>query len=394
MRSGENKGSEIVIEERKTDDGQVYSLARVVRTQGTQAATQEKDDVRDGLSVEFLCGARRGARCPPMLPAPPEERRQHHGVGFFLMSYALAYYSRYRPTSVSLYTRRWCSRPANGGKKQATTSAAYADGSIVHYYQKHFGLQFVPQKTQLLDTKDAVTKAIVREIGLQYLQSEYPDHFSSSSVNRDELLNEAPEFCHIYNLLAAVSKQGISLSTITTASGNSSMFDSNYQWSEEAAETAKAPPPQNSVLVESIGFMFRHYPHLVELNMRLLEQFSALVKRKREKQQPLEEEEEYYRFGEPLRADNDAMQRFADRVETDALQRFANREYDGDVEAAKSDWEQLDDDDAAQYRESAAADFLKEEDEAGAEESISMSTLPLLDESIADEELLSESVAM
>lgn len=296
-----------------------HRVVRLVLSTDSRYGDAKYGEIRNGLLVDFFCAAQPGPRCPPSLPHAAADFEPVAGVGLFLFFYALVYYSKYSPASLNLYVRRWSTR-------DASSSQIFAESTIAHYYNKHFGLQFVPTKSALrggnhLHDKSQVRAQIAKEIGLDYMRQEYAETFRRPPLPLDALLDKHPEFCHFYTLLrdAQASDGTVDLRKLTEAP----LFRSDFNWPPDEREEATMAQDNPEIEV-SHGRMFRFYPHLAELEMRVVEQFLGFVDRL-EKTRQLEPETASRlrsRYQSTLVPDNDALQRFADTVEQRARQEF------------------------------------------------------------------------
>lgn len=237
----------------------------VVETKNSDTKDIFYDEVRNGLVVDYLCAAQPGLKCPPSLGFTDAPYDPPPSPGFFLLGYALVYYAKYSPTSLTLYTRRWTYK-----------GVLYAEATIANYYNKSFGLQFVPEQTkraEFLSTTQKVKRRIGTELGLDgLLRTKTPEWFEQQRTLA-ETLNEDPDMCHFFTLLAdAVDDKGLVDWDRVSASP---LFDSTFYTPYRTVANRK---------VASDGRMFRFYPSLAELEMRLVQQFLKLVARQKEKE--------------------------------------------------------------------------------------------------------------
>lgn len=254
------------------------SHVRVILQAGdgsTRSATDASQSVLyNGLMVEYLCAAQPSSLCPPRKGQAKAPFNKHQSVGAFLFLYALVYYSKYSLKSLTLFARAW-QYVVNKTKHDVVS------GSIANYYNANFGLSFVPAKlpNERLDSKQAVSKRIQEEIGWTYMKRRYADAFANKWRLVD-LLNTHSEFCNFFTLLKAVEDDDDKLVDLNRVT-DLPLFASNYYFVSPAALEQREGGVDEKIL--SDGFMFRHYPHLAELEMRAVSLYLDVLESRQRK---------------------------------------------------------------------------------------------------------------
>lgn len=248
----------------------------------SESAAAAHSVLYNGLSVEYLCAAQPSRFCPPKEGVSKAKfGARHQSVGAFLFLYALVYYSKYSLKALTLFARAWA-------YEEDRRQYMLVSGSIANYYNANFGLSFVPLKVRsnALDSKERVREKIEEEIGWTYMRRKYADAFRQTWT-LDNLLNTHSEFCHFYTLLKRVedSRGNVDLQRVTSAP----LFESNYYFQAVSEDELR----EQNIL--SDGFMFRHYPHLAELEMRVVDLYLGLLQRRLQKEPQAERASEWRR---------------------------------------------------------------------------------------------------
>ena len=271
---GELSTNYILLDEREVDPEYGLPEHTIVTIEPNERTGKYRSDakyavVENGLSVEYLCAAQPGKRCPYGLPPSTAPFDKHESVGAFLFFYALVYYSKHNLSSLNLYVRVW-------DYEVNRWAFRVASGSIANYYNTQFGLNFVPFAKQV-DEKDEPWKdrseasaEIEKEIGWNYMRKKYANVFEQSErgeLTLDALLQNYAEFCNFFTLLLAVTDKNkiVHLSKVSDLP----LFQSNY-YALDSGEDERTL---------TNGRMFRHYPHLAELEMRIVNHYLRTLKR-------------------------------------------------------------------------------------------------------------------
>jgi len=271
------------------DGNEIVPQHNVVAVQRQFAENAANDDeaatgtIGRALFTDFLCAAQPGAqschqsnRNPKVSPLDPRP-----SVAFLLLTYVLAYYSKYRPEAVFLYTRMW--RPKEDRRRDPLL---FASGHVAQFYNRALGLQFVPfryiaeESATPMTTAADVAAAIRREIGLDYLlqrPSPYADLTCEqwlrgpSGVTWQQLREHDSDFCNLLLMLLdarALPSDVVDLDRLMQSPLLRSRYYQQYLTVDMEREYRSADNRASD------GMMFRFYPHVVELHERLEQEYA------------------------------------------------------------------------------------------------------------------------
>lgn len=271
------------------DGNEIVPQHNIVAVRNRFAENADNDEeaatgtISRALFTDFLCAAQpgaqschqsnRNAKVSPLDPRP--------SVAFLLLTYVLAYYSKYRPEAVFLYTRMW--RPKEDRRRDPLL---FASGHVAQFYNRALGLQFVPfryiaeESATPMATAADVAAAIRREIGLDYLlqrPSPYADLTCEqwlrgpSGVTWQQLREHDSDFCNLLLMLLdarAPPSDVVDLERLTQSPLLRSRYYQQYLTVDMEREYRSADNRASD------GMMFRFYPHIAELHERLEQEYA------------------------------------------------------------------------------------------------------------------------
>lgn len=213
----------------------------------------------DALYIHSLCGSNAGGSGGGAVAhanRAVQRAIRPRGVGYFLMAQALAYHARAQPSGVLMNVR---------SSDTVALGERTVDASVAFYYYRHFDLRFVAQSADM----------VAQVCGLKSIESHY---LKSKEVVTKRQLKQDGVYAHLCNIVSCLQERKtsehspISVRELCGSTPETECYRFLHDFVPRLSTSSAAP----LVALNANGLMFRTYPHMVEVRMRLLQHFDKL----------------------------------------------------------------------------------------------------------------------